>query len=131
MRRGFGRDRSGATALEFALVSPVLIMGLIGVFNVGYGVYCGGTVRNAIERSSRSLILDPATSAATIEANAMGMLVAVPVDDLNVTVTTEQIATDVQVRRVTWTYDFLLSVPLMTDSSISMGSSLVVPVVTS
>lgn len=131
MRRGFGRDRSGATALEFALVSPILIMGLIGVFNIGYSVYCGGTVRNAIERSSRSLILNPATPAATIEADAMDMLVAVPVDDLNVTITTEQIATDVQVRRVRWTYDFLLSVPLMSDTSISMGSSLVVPVVTS
>jgi Flp pilus assembly protein TadG len=131
MRRGFFRNRSGATALEFALVSPILIMGLIGVFNIGYGVYCGGTVRNAVERSARSLILDPSTPAATIEANAMDMLVAVPVDDLDLTITTEQIATDVQVRRVTWTYDFLLSVPLMSDMPISMGSSLVVPVVTS
>ncbi|EGF89275.1 tadE-like protein [Asticcacaulis biprosthecium C19] len=113
------------------MVAPVLIMALIGVFNLGYAIYCGGTVRNAVEHSSRSLILDPATTAATLEADALDLLLAVPVDDLNLTITTEQIATDVEVRRVTWTYDFLLSIPLMSDMPISMGSSLVVPVVTS
>jgi Flp pilus assembly protein TadG len=125
--RRFAGDRQGATMLEFAIVAPVLIAMLFGVFNIGYAIYCGAAVRNAIQRSSRVLVMTPATAAATIQSNAQALLVDVPVNNLGVTVTTETVTTAMQVQRVTWTYDYSLWVPFASGASMSFGSSMVVP----
>lgn len=125
--RRFAADRGGATILEFAIVAPVLIAMLVGVFNVGFAMYCGAAVRNAIQRSSRVLIMTPATTAATIKTNAQAVLVDVPVNNLAVTVTTETVTASMQVKRVSWTYDYALWVPFASNSTLSFGSSMVVP----
>ena len=125
--RRFMRDRAGATALEFAIVAPVLILLLIGIFNVGYAMYCGAAVRNAIQRAARVLILTPATPASTISSAAQALLADVPVNDLAVSVTTETVSSSMQVERVSWTYDYVLSVPFSNTSTLSFGSSMVVP----
>ncbi len=127
--RRFAGDRSGATILEFAIVAPVLIAMLVGVFNVGFAMYCGAAVRNAIQRSSRILILTPTTTAATVNANAQALLVDVPVNNLAVTITTETVSSTMQVKRVSWTYDYALWVPFASGSTLSFGSSMVVPMV--
>lgn len=124
------RDEKGANALEFALISPVMIIALIGIFNIGYAIHCGGSVRNAMERSSRTLIANPSATAATLKTKALTMLSTVPVENLAVTVTTETVTGQVQVKRVAWTYDFMLWIPLLDDHSLAMGSSVVVPLAT-
>ena len=125
----FAADRRGATILEFAIVAPVLIAMLVGVFNVGFAMYCGAAVRNAIQRSSRVLIMTPATTAATIKTSAQALLVSVPVNNLAVTVTTETVTSSMQVKRVSWTYDYALWVPFASGSTLSFGSSMVVPMI--
>lgn len=127
--RRFAGDRQGATILEFAIIAPILIAMLIGIFNLGYAMYCGAAVRNAIQRSSRALILTPTTTAATISTAAQALLVDVPVNNLAVTVTTETVTSTMQIKRVTWTYDYALWVPFASSSTLSFGSSMVVPMV--
>jgi len=129
LRQGFARQTSGAAALEFAIVAPVLIAMLIGIFNLGYAMYCGAAVRNAVQRASRVLVMTPTTTGATISASAQALLVNVPVNDLNVSVTTETVSSTVQVERVSWTYHYVLSVPFATDSTLNFSSSMVVPMV--
>lgn len=126
MRR-FRAHEGGATILEFAIVAPVLIAMLVGVFNLGFAMYSGAAVRNAVQRSSRVLIMTPATTAATIKTAAQALLVDVPVNNLTVTVTTETVTATMQVKRVSWTYDYALWVPFTSDSTLSFGSSMVVP----
>lgn len=121
------RDTAGATALEFAIVSPVLILMLIGIFNLGYAMYCGAAVRNAIQRASRVLIMTPTTPASSISASAQALLADVPVNDLAVSVTTETVSSSMQVERVSWTYDYVLSVPFANTSTLNFSSSMVVP----
>jgi len=125
--RRFSDDGRGATMLEFAIVAPVLIAMLVGVFNVGFAMYAGAAVRNAIQRSSRVLMMTPTTTAATIKTSAQALLVDVPVNNLAVTVTTETVTASMQIKRVTWTYDYALWVPFASNSTLSFGSSMVVP----
>jgi len=120
-------DRSGATALEFAIVAPVFIALLLGVFNFGYALYCGAAVRHAIQQSSRTLMFNPSTTAAVLKSTAVGKLVAVPVNNLAITIVTETITANEQIKRVNWTYDYMVYVPGMPSQSLQMGSSLVVP----
>jgi len=125
--RGIIADRGGATALEFAILAPVLIMMLIGIFNVGYAMYCGSAVRNAVQRSARVLVATPSTTAATLTQSAEAMLVDVPVNNLTLTITTEQVTAAEQIKRVSWTYNYDLWIPLINAQSLSFNSSMVVP----
>ncbi len=122
-----GRDRSGATALEFSILAPALLMMLYGVFDVGFALYCGSAVRSAVQTASRSLITNSATSASTIKNTAQGLLVSVPVNNLALTVTQETASSTETVQRVSWTYKYGLSIPFVPDQWLVFDSSLIVP----
>jgi len=126
MKRFF-RDRHGTSVLEFAIMAPVFIAMVVAVFNAGYAAYSAAAVRSAIQRASRALILTPSTSAATIKTNATALLVDVPIDNLSVTVTTETVSASEQIRRVSWSYSYLLSLPLISEQTMAFSSSIVVP----
>ena len=55
-------DERGATLVEFALVAPVLLMTLLGLFEMGYNYYIQAQLQGAIQQAARN---------STIE-NAMG-----------------------------------------------------------
>ena len=123
----FLRDGRGTSALEFAIMAPVFVALVVAVFNAGYAAYSAAAVRSAIQRSSRALILTPSTTAATLKSNATSLLVKVPIDNLTVTVTTETVTAQEQIKRVSWSYDYLLSLPLISKQTLAFSSSIVVP----
>lgn len=125
--KGFGREQSGATALEFAIVFPAVAMLLFGTFNVGMAFYSGAAVRSAVQRASRTLILNPNTSASDLRTTALDLMVSVPVQDFAVVVTQETIST-ATVKRVSWTYNYPLSLPLVPTNMLGFSSSLVTPI---
>lgn len=55
MRRldGLARDTSGATLVEFALVAPVLLLLLLGMFDMGYNYYVQSQLQGAVLRAAR------------------------------------------------------------------------------
>ena len=68
--RAFRRDDSGAAAIEFALIAPVLFFALLSLFEIGVlGIMTSG-LDNAVIEASRKIRTgrsDAATSAATME----------------------------------------------------------------
>jgi Flp pilus assembly protein TadG len=46
-------DRGGASALEFALVMPLFILLLTGIFQTGMGFYANAGLRNGVETAAR------------------------------------------------------------------------------
>ena len=127
MKRAFLRDQRGAAALEGALVAPIFLTMVLGIFNIGWALYCGGEVRHAVERSTRLLIANPDTSEATIEADVKGALNAAEADDVNVVMTTEAVGDDGQIARLSWTYAYAVDAPFMEPVVIDFDSSIVVP----
>jgi Flp pilus assembly protein TadG len=69
-RPGFRRDERGATAVEFALVAPLLCFALLSVFEIGMlGMMCSG-LDNAVGEVARKIRTGQAgapTDAATFE----------------------------------------------------------------
>jgi Flp pilus assembly protein TadG len=53
--RRFGGDRSGASALEFALVAPLFILLLLAVFEVGLSFFANLSVESATEQAARMI----------------------------------------------------------------------------
>ena len=62
-------DESGATIVEFAMVLPVLLIMVIGLFDVGMNLYTTSVVQGTMQKAGRDFSLEaPATRQAAIES---------------------------------------------------------------
>ena len=69
------RDRAGVTAVEFALLAPVLMMSMFGLFDLGYNVYTASLLEGAIQKVARDSTLEGAsTKTASLDANVTKMV---------------------------------------------------------
>ncbi|KHK91530.1 hypothetical protein LK12_11945 [Novosphingobium malaysiense] len=55
-------DESGASAVEFALVAPVLLMAMMGLFDLGYNVYTATLLEGAIQKAARDSTIEGSVS---------------------------------------------------------------------
>jgi Flp pilus assembly protein TadG len=62
-RRSLADDQSGAAIVEFALIAPVLLITLFGLFDVGHGMYTRSMLQGAIEKASRDSTIEGSTPA--------------------------------------------------------------------
>ena len=65
MRRLFQRwrnDAEGVTAVEFALVAPVLLIGMMGVFDMGHNMYTASVLNGSIQKVARDSTIEGAAS---------------------------------------------------------------------
>ncbi len=66
--RRLRRNREGATVVEFALISPALVLVLMGLFDMGYTLYASVMLQGALQEAARSSTVEGAgTSLATID----------------------------------------------------------------
>ena len=65
------RDARGATIVEFALLAPVLLLTLLGLFDIGYNTYTSSVLQGAIVKAARGSTIEgaaPAKLDARVEA---------------------------------------------------------------
>lgn len=74
----------GQAAVEFALIVPVFVLLLLGIFDLGRAVYASSTLNNAAREGTRQGIVDQ--TAAHIRSRAAGHAVALGLADANVQV---------------------------------------------
>ena len=55
-------DRKGATLVEFAMVAPVLLMLLMGMFDLGYNIYTKTLLEGAVQQAARDSTIEGASS---------------------------------------------------------------------
>ena len=82
---GADRGRRGQSMVEFALVVPVFILLLVGLFDLGRAVYAYNTVNNAAREAGRLAIVDQYEDHIKDEALAAATGVGVLRDDVTVT----------------------------------------------
>ncbi len=58
--RALRRDERGATLVEFALVAPVLLLTLLGLFEMGYNYYIQAQLQGAIQKAARDSTIETA-----------------------------------------------------------------------
>lgn len=81
MRRPRDRTR-GQAAVEFALIVPIFVLLLLGIFDLGRGVYAWSTLNNAAREGTRQAIVDQ--TVAHIRSRAASHSVALGVADADV-----------------------------------------------
>lgn len=105
------RSRRGQTLVEFALVLPLFVLIVVGLFNVGYGIYAYNTVANAARSAARVAVVNQ--SAGAVEGEARRQTVAL--SEARVSVTQAACNTLGCPYGVTVTYDFEPIAPLIGD----------------
>jgi Flp pilus assembly protein TadG len=79
-----GRSERGQSLVEFALVAPVFILVLVGIFDVGRAVFAFNTLSNASREAARVAIVNQ--TEADIEAEAVKQAVSLGITSGEVTV---------------------------------------------
>lgn len=54
--------RRGAAAVEFALIAPVMLIGMFGVFDLGYNMYTAAVLEGAIQEAARNSTIEGAAT---------------------------------------------------------------------
>lgn len=121
------RDASGATAVETALVLPVLCLLLAGLIQLGWGLHCASKVRWALERSTRNALLDPDYSQAKLIADVSAQVPEVlRTGRLTVAMAREPSGGSTMVR-TTARYDYNLVIPFAPVLSLPFQAEAYVP----
>jgi Flp pilus assembly protein TadG len=68
MLKRFSSDKRGASALEFAIVAPVFLLFLLGMFYVSWTIYNITSARFAIAEAGRALQMNQKLTAAELDA---------------------------------------------------------------
>ena len=58
------RDERGVTITEFALIAPVLLIMLMGIFDLGYNMYAKSVLQGAMQQAARDATIEGATALA-------------------------------------------------------------------
>lgn len=72
--RSFRRCRNGTTAVEFAIVAPVIFALMFWFFDLAFSLYVRNSFTNAVNEVSREVYLDPDRTDAELEASLAAKL---------------------------------------------------------
>lgn len=67
------RPHSGQTLVEFALILPIFVLVLVGLFDFGRAIYAYNTIANAAREAARVAIVDQTESVIEAEAIKQGV----------------------------------------------------------
>ena len=104
-------NRRGQALVEMAIVLPVLLIILLGIFDFGRAIYAFNTISNSAREAARLAIVDQNVAAVTARAKEAAL--ALPPDELTVTVpapSCNKIGCDVS---VTVEYDWSAITPII------------------
>lgn len=126
-RRGLA-DEGGATAIEFSLLASIFFIFVFGVFQLGYALHCGASVRWALETSARTLLLTPNTTQTDLRTTVLSHLTDVPnSNSVTVTLATDNSNPAAKVLKASSAYAYPLSIPLLPTYNLQFNATVAVP----
>lgn len=135
MSRRRRRDRRGQTLVEFALILPIFVLVLVGIFDFGRAVYAYNTISNASREAVRLAIVDQNTTAIVNKAVQHASSVDVSPSDVTVAFMTPDLSGPCStggdpyrigcVAVVTVNYDYNAATPIISNlvGTIDMSST--------
>lgn len=120
------RCERGAAAVEFAIISVVLITLCIGIVDFGRTLYVKNQLSYLADQATRAVLIDPTVTTAALETNLTNDFTAGDPGDLTITITTEA-AGGQDYRVITVAYPITLFIPNLASSTINLDVTRRVP----
>jgi Flp pilus assembly protein TadG len=128
-RRAWLADQGGATAVEFALVLPLLVIFILGIWYLGWAMNLGSEVRHAVELGSRVYISNPNATTADLQTAIASHLTDVPVGSINLATSTSTIGS-ASSEHISWSFQTNAPIPFISAMQITFNGSYDVPAAT-
>ncbi|AZO08731.1 MULTISPECIES: TadE/TadG family type IV pilus assembly protein [unclassified Mesorhizobium] len=125
--KAFAGNVSGGGAIEFALIAPVLIMLLFGIFAFGWSMNSNSSVRYTLEASARSLQLNNTMTQSQIQAIATQKLTALGLKNVSVTIVTDPASGGFCMAHLTASYAYVIDFPYFDQFPINYSTTVSVP----
>ena len=121
--RRLKRDVAGATAVEFAVVGPVLFILVFGIIQTGLLIFTKQQLHYAVESAVRSVMINPAMAESEIRTHILNKMSTINDSDL---VVIAPIGTtflnSIEIRSIIAEYDFDFLVPYSNISPMTLTS---------
>ena len=79
------RDERGVTVVEFALLAPVLLVTLLGMFDMGYTMYAQTLLQGALQQAARNSTIEGAAGSTSTIDSAVTSVVRTAIIDATLT----------------------------------------------
>lgn len=126
--RRFRSCHAGSTAVEFAIVSLVLMLVAVGIIEFGRGLNVRNQLSQAADYGARQILTNKQVSDSTLETTVRSAFSAGAGDELTVTIGTEAV-NGVQFRTITLSYTFIPLIPGLSSGTINLTLARRTPVV--
>lgn len=125
--RRFRSDETAGTAIEFALVAPLLMIFLFGIVVFGWSMNAMSSVRFALEETSRTLLMKKSLTQAELEGMVKDHVQQFGLQNVAVTLAIDEPSGGFRLAHVTATYNFVVELPLVDQYPVSYKASITVP----
>jgi Flp pilus assembly protein TadG len=126
-RKHFAGDQRGTSAIEFAIVAPLLVGLLVAIITFGWAMNCIHGLRLALEESARALQLNNSLTEAQLATMVRAKLQAIGDPDVTVTLAADTSVPGVSAKRISGVYNFSIALPFLPTRTLTYSTSVVVP----
>ena len=124
--KGFGREESGAAAVEFAIVVPVFLAIMMTIWEFGFAQHKLSSIRFAMENASRSLLVNNALTEAQLSTQVKSQLSSIADNNVTITLSSATVS-GASVKTLTGTYTSTIGIPGMATIPISWSTVVTTP----
>ena len=125
--KAFRSECSGASAVEFAIVLPVFLAIIFGIFQFGWAQHSASSLRYALEHASRALLLNPTMSEGAVRSLVMAKLQGISDTSVAVTMTVNTAPSGARTAVIAGTYSYSVGVPTLASYPINYATNVSVP----
>ncbi len=122
-------NNSGSAAIEFAMVGPLLIIMIAGIFSVGWIMHSISSVRYALEEAGRVLLVDSDMTESELTTLVTGKLGNLSNRDVTVSLVVDEPLGGIRLAHATAVIPVKFSVPLLPEFEFSFDTSVTIPLI--
>jgi Flp pilus assembly protein TadG len=120
--------RAGSTAIEFAIISMVMMIVTLGIIEMGRGLNLRNQLSHAADYGARKILNEKAIADTIVESAIRSAFIAASSDLLQVTLGVETVDA-MSFRTISITYPFVPIIPQISSGTITLSVSRRIPVI--
>ena len=127
--RRLAGSRRGATAVEFAMVAPIFIIMVAGVFEMGRAMWIKSSMQYAVEETTRYAIVNTSASTSTLATYASTAYSSSGNSISGATfAATQTTVSGITYISITGSYDFTVIIPLVPFPDVTLSAKSRIPI---